>query len=160
MFALIQQPKVAERYPALYMRAADAGPHTFDFYKAALTREKSTLRPLVPLAICRLGRHDAEVVAELKRQFLEEKQGARQAKDEILVALVKLHEEAFLRDNISTLPSRQQGWANAILAGEGETETGPNNCMGERWGFTSYLTPEMGPTLRLRGGVWKRGADT
>jgi hypothetical protein len=159
VFALAQDPKFAERHPALYIRAADAGPHAFDFYKGDLMaiRQRPALRPLVPLAICRVGRSDAEVLAELKRQFLDEK---HRAKDEVLVALVKLREQDFVRDNINALPARLHGWANAILAGEAETETGPNNCMGESWGFTGYLPREMRPALRSYGRIWKRDTES
>jgi hypothetical protein len=156
VFDLAHQPLVADRYPALYLRAADAGPHTFDFYKSAImaSRSKRVLRPPLALAVCRIGRADAETIAEFKRRFLDA------FDDDLFVTLIKLGEEAFVRENMQKQQPRLALWANAVLAGEGTTETGPNNCMGENWGFT-YPGPEMAPALEWVGHKgWQRRAGS
>ncbi|MBV8837199.1 MAG: hypothetical protein JO000_11725, partial [Alphaproteobacteria bacterium] len=44
-----------------------------------------------------------------------------------------------------------------VLNGEASTEVGPNNCIGERWGFTDYVGPAMAPVLQWNGrDGWKR----
>ena len=69
--ALVQRPDAAQRFPALYLRAADAGPKAFDFYKRAFLAEgKATFdRSLPVLAICRIGEADPETINEMKRRF-------------------------------------------------------------------------------------------
>lgn len=159
IFDAIQRPKVAERYGLLYARAADTGPQTFPFYKAALmaSRDKPTLRPAIPLAICRIGSADGESIAELKRRFVEEKSDYLGIKTALLVTLVKLGEDALVRENITGMSPHLQDWAKMVLSGEATTEIGPNNCIGEKWGFADYLGPAMAPALEWRGG-WKKRA--
>ena len=160
IFDLVHKPFVADRYRVLYLRAADAGVRTLDFYKQPILALPATpfLRPLPVLAICRIGQADAETIAELKRRYLEPQPDSFHGmKSILLVTLIKLGEEPFVRANIEMIPARQRDWANAVLAGEGLTETGPNNCMGETWNWTSYLAPIMAPSLERAGG-WKRRA--
>ena len=77
VFELIHDAKVADRFPTLFLRAADAGPRTFEFYKSAIlaSREKRVLNPVLALAVCRIGHADAETVAELKRRFARRASG-------------------------------------------------------------------------------------
>ena len=159
VFELIHDAKVADRFPTLFLRAADAGPRTFDFYKSAILAEKRVLRPLLVLAVCRIGQADAATVAEFKRRFLDENEDTRSMKPALFVALIKVGEEAFARENLKLLQPRLAQWANAVLAGEGTTGVGPNNCMGEQWGYTDYLGPDLQPGLERGGRAgWKRRA--
>jgi hypothetical protein len=163
VFDLVHQPKVAERYQHLVLRAADAGAHTFGFYKSAImaNRQNRVLRPVLALAVCRIGSADDETIAEFKRRFLDDGQDHLGMKPALFVTLIKLGEEPFARQNIKMLQPRLAQWADAVLAGEGTTAVGPNNCMGERWGFTNYLGPEMSPGLEWGGHKgWRRRAGT
>ena len=63
-----------------------------------------------------------------------------------------------MRENLKLFQKRAALWANAVLAGEGTTDVGPNNCMGERWGFTDYLGPDLRPTLEWGHAGWKSRA--
>jgi hypothetical protein len=153
---LIHDAKIADRFPALFLRAADAGPRAFEFYKSAIlaNREKRVLNPLLALAVCRIGHADAETVAEFKRRLLDE----HQHQPALFVALIKVGEEDFARENLKLFQKRLAPWAKAVLAGEGMTDIGPNNCMGEQWGFTDYLSPDLQPTLQWGPAGWKRRA--
>jgi len=159
IFELIQNPAVAQRYVPLYVRAAEAGPQTLPFYQTALmvARPDAALRAAPILAICRIGHADSATIAEMKRRFAEDKPIHLYARPDLLVALVKLGEEPFVRENIKMIPDRLQGWANLVLSGEATTEVGPNNCVGEKWGLTDYLAPAMAPVIEWNGG-WKRRA--
>jgi len=70
------------------------------------------------------------------------------------VALLKLGQEPFLREHLDAVPARARQWTEAALGKEGLTETGPNNCMPERWTTTDYLSPIMAPALEWKGGRW------
>jgi hypothetical protein len=73
----------------------------------------------------------------------------------LLVALLKLGQESFLREHLDALPARLHDWSNAVLRGEGLTEIGPNNCMAQEWSTTDYLPSNiMAPSLEWRGGRW------
>jgi hypothetical protein len=163
-FSVIQQTDNSwKRLPVLYVRAADVGPQSLAFYRHDFmgTKLKSYLRMLPVLAICRIGEADDELLAEMKGRFLaaNDASGDFEYHSALLVALLKLGQEAFLRDHTDVLPARSRGWWDAVLRKEGMTEIGPNNCMPERWGTTDYLGPVMAPALEWKGGRWTARKD-
>jgi hypothetical protein len=160
LYGVIEQPSSWSRYPTLYLRAGDMGMKAFAVYKRDFMTGKAPahLRMLPVLAICRIGQADDETVGEMKRRLLASEGNQRRNDDDyksaLFVALMKLGEERFLRENITQLPARLHQWADAVLEGTGATETGPNNCMAMRWGSTAYLASMLEPGLHLMRGVW------
>ena len=72
----------------------------------------------------------------------------------LFAALMKLGQQDFLQANHASASPRIAGWFEAVLAGKGQTATGPNNCMPEEWPFTEYLAPVMASSLRYSRGQW------
>jgi hypothetical protein len=116
-------------------------------------RVKGYLKILPVLAICRVGQGDDELVAEMKARFLASKDvgDSNAYQSLLLVTLLKLGQESFLREHLDAVPAGLRQWSDAVLRKQGLTETGPNNCMGERWTSTGYLPPIMAPGLEYRG---------
>jgi hypothetical protein len=95
----------------------------------------------------------------MKRRFLAVKDAPRDFSDgryqsALLVALLKLGQESFLREHLDAIPTHLHQWSEAVLRKEGLTETGPNNCMAQEWSTTNYLPPIVAPTLNWKGGRW------
>jgi hypothetical protein len=153
VMAMIQQvPDASYRLDLLYLRAADVGPSALPFYKREFLTAKiePERRKLPVLAICRIGQADEDIIAEMKARFL------REGKDfdyqsALAVTLIKLGETSFVRDHMDATP-RGLGWMEALLRGEGTTETGPNNCTGWRSVSSNYVPPNMDPRLYFGGG--------
>jgi hypothetical protein len=155
IFDFIQHNDVWQRFPGLYLRAADSGSKTLEFYQFQFTSKKlrGYLRMLPVLAICRIGRTSPEIVAEMKQRFVSETSDGNY-ESALLVTLLKLGEEAFVRDNKQSLPTKSQEWVEAVLSESGKTEVGPNNCMAQEWGTGGYLSNAMAPSLRWINGHW------
>jgi hypothetical protein len=168
IFTAARQTKrdVRERqWPVLYVRAGEAGAETFEFYKSEFMADNllPSLRMLPVLAICRIGTADQETITEMKRRFVLSSHDALESgyTSALAVALMKLGQESFLKENVQSIDWRHRGWMEAVLANKGTTEAGPNNCMGETdWGTMDYLGPMMEPSLRRRGnGEWAARAQ-
>jgi hypothetical protein len=116
------------------------------------------MRMLPVLAICRIGQADLDTIAEMKRRFVAGNAGAASFEDyksALLVALMKLGEESFLRENTQgSMRARERDWINAVLANKGTTEAGPNNCMMADWPLTHDLGSAMAPSLEWLGRAW------
>jgi hypothetical protein len=164
VFTVIDRDQAWDKYPALYVRAGDAGPKTLARYKQDFMsgKLKRFLLMLPVLAICRVGQADDDTIAEMKARFIAP--GASYSDDEyktaLFVTLLKLGQESFLRDNMQSLSNRTRGWADAVLDRKGETEKGPNNCMAERWNNTDYHGPIMEPGLQWMRGAWNARVQT
>src|SRR5215470_6324519 len=166
IFAVVQQTQPTGRYarerrwPTLYIRAGDAGATAFEFYKNEFMADNFVpyLRMLPVLAICRIGQADPDTITEMKRRFISSNAGAEvfnDYKSALVVALMKLGEESFLRENTqSNMRARARDWINAVLANKGTTEAGPNNCMAEEWTMTDYLGSAMAPSLQWVNRAW------
>jgi hypothetical protein len=165
MFEIVSKDKVQDnhnaiwrRYPALYVRAADAGPDALPFYKQdffAGKMNRTFLRNLPVLAICRIGTADAETIAEMQRRFLSSADEYNQYgyKTALVVALKKIGQDDFLKAHGDVIGLRDRDWFKAVMEGKGETSAGPNNCMAKEWGSTGFLSPAMRPSLsRMRDG--------
>ena len=162
MFALMQRDKLAEDYPVLYLRAADLGAAALPQLKADLFANRFEFaEQLVPaLAFCRAGAADAATVAELKRRFaVSDDTKSVYYEEALALALIRLGEKDFVRTNRAAIKERAQTWLDAVLAGRGEKDGRPNNCMSEEWPASGSLPDIMRPSLQrgprdARGDTW------
>jgi hypothetical protein len=162
MFALMQRDKLAEEYPLLYLRTADLGAAALPQLKADLFANRFEFaEQLVPvLAFCRAGAADAATVAELKRRFtVSDDTKSIYYEEALAVALIRLGEKDFVRTHRAAIKEGAQTWLDAVLAGKGEKDGRPNNCMPEEWAANGILPDIMRPSLRrgprdARGYTW------
>ncbi len=154
-FTIIQRTeKPWERMPVLYVRAADVGPESLAFYRRDFMTEKMKgyLKSLPVLAICRIGEADDGVIAEMKARFLAAKFPHDTDQSALLVTLLKLGQESFLREHRDAVLTDLHDWSEVVLGKKGLTQTGPNNCMPQQWPTTDYLSAIMAPGLKWRAG--------
>jgi hypothetical protein len=151
IFDAIQNDNALDTFAPLYLRAAGSGIKTLAFYEKEFTtgRFAGSTRTYPVLAICRIGQASPEVVSEMKRQFAlaDTSYSESEYKTALLVTLLKLGEQTFVEANRQFMHAKAQAWTDSVLAGKGTTETGPNNCMGQRWAH-DYIIPSMQPSLR------------
>ena len=151
VFDIIQNDTAPDPFPALYLRAAGSGTKTLAFYEKQFTsgRFAGSTREYPVLAICRIGQASPDVVSEMKQQFAnaDGSYSESEYKSALLVTLVKLGEQAFVEANRQVMHATFQTWTDSVLAGEGTTETGPNNCIGRKWSH-DYIPASMQPSLR------------
>jgi hypothetical protein len=155
MFEFIRRNEGWQRFPRLYIRAAESGTRTLEFYQSQFTSgEIRGYKRLLPvLAICRIGTASPEIVAEMKQRFTSASSDENY-KSALFVTLLNLGEEAFVRNNVPVWSGNYPSWAEAVLSGSGKTDIGPNNCMTKEWGGASYLGAAMAPSLRWNKGGW------
>jgi hypothetical protein len=113
---------------------------------------KGYLKSLPMLAICRIGEADDAVIAEMKTRFLAAKFPHDTDQSALLVTLLKLGQESFLREHLDAVLANLRDWSEAVLGKKGWTQTGPNNCMPKEWPTTDYLSAIMAPGLKWRAG--------
>lgn len=162
IFALMQQDENARNYPVLYLRAADMGAAAVPQLKADLFSNRFEFaQQLVPvLAFCRTGAADGATVTELKRRFAVRDDNKSVYYEEALaLALIRLGQKDFVRANRSAIKERARAWLDAVLAGKGEKDGRPNNCMSEEWPASGSLPDIMRPSLQrgprdARGDTW------
>jgi hypothetical protein len=156
IFDIVRQNEGWKRFTRLYLRAAESGVKTSVYYESHFMSGeiKGFLRFLPVLAICRIGHASPEVIAEMKQRFIAASSDDHY-QSALLVALLSVGEEPFVKDNLPVKPGgNYRGWAEAVLSGSGKTAIGPNNCMAKEWGNTSYIGAVMAPSLRLNRGTW------
>ena len=148
----------SNQFPELYARIQRvSGRQTLDFYEADFMTAQG-YRQLFPLlAICRIGRASPAIVAEMKARMLREIDDPSFDDDQktaLIVALLKLGEDVFVRDNKSRLAANARAdfgsWLDAVLSGKGATKVGPNNCMTKDWNGRRATKP----SLYWTNGVW------
>jgi hypothetical protein len=158
VFAAVRAGDLAREHPTLYLRAADYGAAALPFYRAELMRQHRGLTRALPvLALCRIGQADVETIGELKTRLL----GPEAAKDRryqtaLFVALARFGEAAFLRANLGALNEKQHDWMETVLAGDGDVDGRPNNCMSHEWGQTGHLGEALQPALHRLRGRWSK----
>jgi hypothetical protein len=149
--AIQNENQALDAFGPLYLRMAGSGTKTLAFYEREFTsgRFAGSTRVYPVLAICRIGQASPEIVSEMKRQFAiaDNSWSESEYKAALLVTLVKLGEQSFVEANRQVMHAKHRAWTDSVLAGKGMTETGPNNCMGQRWAG-DYLIPSMQPSLR------------
>lgn len=139
-----KRSRTIDTYPNLYLRMAQVGSLAARFYSDELLtkRPRGWLRFLAPLALCRLGEGDAEVVAFLKEEYAKGLTDGRHDSNyhqALFLALVGLGEKAFAETHLPTEKLRYDAWYRAVLNGEGDKDGRPNNCMVRDWPMKSYL---------------------
>ena len=150
---------VREAFPRLYLRLADKGSDMYSIYRDRLLAPGATPRDklLSVLAMCRLGEADSEVVASLAAEL--DKPTSGEAKDEnyrsaIFVTLLKLGRDEALRSFGKASARDVQAWYDAIRAGAGKTDVGPNNCMPIDWPEALSAPAILAPGLKWVRGRW------
>ncbi len=145
-----------ETYPLLYVRLGDAGPKAFPFYRDRFLSKDASREEvmLTALAICRTGMADSELISGMKARILETDENEQNNiayRSALLVALTK-----FGQGNPATdlsEPPLLRAWYDSVLAGQGRTAVGPNNCMPTEWPANEDVPPVMASGL---GWVRKR----
>jgi hypothetical protein len=148
----------AWRYGGLYIRAADAGARTLEFYAKDLARMAKTpgSRADNPaMAICRIGRADEATKQTLENLYMTSRPSKPsmailqvvRKNSAFVVALLGLRDDQFLRDNpLVTEDPRVRRWYDLVLDGKGRTDVGPNNCMEmtqQAFGQSPSMTPSI-----------------
>jgi hypothetical protein len=156
---LARKDDIRDEYPLLYLRMADSGPELYPIYRDQFLAQNATQsqKLLAALAICRMGQADGELISALKSEWAES--GVTQPDNyraALFVALTKLGQENELRASTQANSKVLRGWYDAVLAGHGKTDVGPNNCMPMEWpSSNSYMPPSMAPRLRWVQQQWR-----
>jgi hypothetical protein len=139
-----------------------AGPQKLEFYETDFMTAKGYRRLFPVLAICRIGRASQAVIAEMKAELIQGSNSSSFNEDNktaLIVTLLKLQEDDFVRTNKSVFVANAQadfaGWFDAILSSKGATAVGPNNCMTKDWNGRRANKP----SLSLMRGVWIVGPN-
>ncbi len=137
-------------FPFLYIRSGGYAPVAELKADYLNWNKKSYLKTVPVLAICRAGKADAETIAAFKTDFGNATDDLyRQA---LAVALLKLGQRDFLRQNIGVMRRNTRDWLTMLLDGKGWNATGPNNCMTVRdLGSMDALSAVMQPLLVQEG---------
>lgn len=139
-----------DSYPLLYVRLGDAGPETFAFYRDRFLSKDAGREEdlLTALAICRTGMADSELISEIKARILEDSGDEQRTiayRSALLIALNKFGQG----DPATELsePPLLRAWYDSVLAGQGRTAVGPNNCMPTEWPVNEDVPPVMASGL-------------
>ena len=150
MLALLQKDENAKNFPLLYVRIGDLGAGALPQLKADLfaDRFEGSQQLATLLAFCRAGSADAATIAELKRRLsAADASKTIYYQEALAVALIRLGEKDFVRANRAALKTDAQTWLDAVLAGKGDRDGRPNNCMSEEWPMSGSLPNIMRPGL-------------
>jgi hypothetical protein len=150
---------IRDDYPLLYLRLSGAGPKMYSIYRDQFLAQNTTewQRLLAVLAICRIGQADSELISSMNSEW--EKYSAGELKDinygaALFVALIKLGQESMIRSSFRPNSRMLNGWFEAVLAGKGKTEVGPNNCMPMEWPEDTYVPAPLSPSLKWMNERW------
>jgi hypothetical protein len=148
-----------DNYPLVYVRLADAGPKMYSIYRDEFFAQNATERDklLAVTAICRIGQADSELISAINSEWAKFDSG--ELKDNnyrtaLFVALLKLGQEGTIRDSGRPNSPILRGWYEAVLAGRGRTDAGPNNCMPMEWPEDTYVPAFLAPRLRWTNERW------
>jgi len=153
---------IRDTYPLLYIRLADAGPKMYSIYRDQFLAQNATHRErlLAVIAICRIGQADSELISAINSEWAKFDSG--ELKDNnyqtaLFVALLKLGQESTVKNSGRLTSQILKGWYEAVLAGRGKTDTGPNNCMPMEWPEESYVPGFLAPGLKWVNERWAIG---
>ena len=159
---LARRDDVRDQFPLLYLRLADAGEKLFPIYRDQFLTQNATQqeRLLAALAICRIGVADTELISAINSEWTGWKESSGVVDSDnfraaLFVTMEKLGQEETLRTSPRSRSRVLQGWYEAVLAGRGKTEIGPNNCMPMDWPGSSYVPPFMAPRLQWTQQQWR-----
>jgi hypothetical protein len=167
-FATVQDPlsglarrdnSIRDNYPLLYVRLADAGPKMYSIYRDQFLAQNATERDklLDVIAICRIGQADSELISAINSEWTKFDSGEltdKNYRSALFVALLKLGQESMLKDTGRPNSRILRGWYEAVLAGRGKTDVGPNNCMPMEWPENTYVPAVLAPRLRWANERW------
>ena len=150
---------IRDKYPLLYIRLADAGPIMYSIYRDRFLAQNATQRDklLAALAICRIGQADSELIRAINLEWAKFVSGELKENNyqsALFVALLKLGQESTVRDFTRPDTKILNGWYEAVLAGRGKTDIGPNNCMPMEWPEDTYVPSFLAPSLKWLNERW------
>ena len=150
---------IRDNYPLLYLRLADAGPKMYSIYRDQFLAQNATQRDklLAVIAICRIGQADSELISAINSEWAKFDSG--ELKDNnyqtaLFVALLKLGQESTIKNSGRPNSRILQGWYEAVLAGRGKTDVGPNNCMPMEWPENTYVPAFLAPSSKWVNERW------
>jgi hypothetical protein len=150
---------IRDNYPLLYLRLAGAGPKMYSIYRDQFLAQNATEgdKLLAVTAICRIGQADSELISAINSEWAKFDSG--ELKDNnyqtaLFVALLKLGQESTLKDSGRPNSPILRGWYDAVLAGRGKTDVGPNNCMPMEWPENTHVPAFLAPRLRWANERW------
>ncbi len=149
-------------YPLLYLRLADVGPRMYSIYRDQFLAQNATEREklLTVLAICRIGQADSELISVINSEWAKLDSGEikySNYRSALFVTLLKLGQEGAVKN--SNRPNSQilRSWYEAVLAGRGKTDVGPNNCMPMEWPEATNIPAFLAPSLKWVNERWVLG---
>jgi hypothetical protein len=150
---------IRDNYPLLYVRLADVGPKMYSIYRDQFFAQNATERDklLAVIAICRIGQADSELISAINSEWTKFDSGEltdNNYQTALFVALLKLGQESTIKDTGRPNSRILRGWYEAVLAGRGKTDVGPNNCMPMEWPENTYVPAFLAPRLRWANERW------
>jgi hypothetical protein len=150
---------IRDNYPLLYLRLADVGPRMYSIYRDQFLDQNATERDklLAVTAICRIGQADSELISAINSEWAKFDSGEptdNNYQTALFVALLKLGQESTIKDTGRPNSRILRGWYEAVLAGRGKTDVGPNNCMPMEWPENTYVPAFLAPRLRWANERW------
>ena len=153
---------IRDNYPLLYLRLADAGPKMYSLYRDEFLAQNATQRErlLAVVALCRIGQADSELISAIISEWAKLDSG--ELKDNnyqsaLFVTLLKLGQESTVKSSGRPNSRTFQGWYEAVLAGRGKTDVGPNNCMPMEWLEATNVPAFLAPSLKWVNERWVLG---
>jgi hypothetical protein len=153
---------ILNTYPLLYLRLADAGPRMYSIYRDQFLAQNATEREklLAVIAICRVGQADSELISAIYSEWA--KFDSAELRDDnyqtaLFVALLKLGQESTVKSSSRPNSQTTKAWYEAVLAGRGKTDVGPNNCMPMEWPEDTYVPRTLAPSLKWLNERWIPG---
>jgi hypothetical protein len=153
---------VLNTYPLLYLRLADAGPRMYSIYRDQFFAQDATPRKklLSVIAICRGGQADSELISAIDSEWGKFDSGVLRDDNyqtALFVALLKLGRESTVKNSSRPNSQTMKAWYEAVLAGRGKTDVGPNNCMPMEWPDDTYVPRTLAPSLKWSNERWVPG---
>jgi hypothetical protein len=150
---------IRDSYPLLYLRLADAGPKMYSIYRDQFLAQNATQRDklLAVIAICRIGQADNELISAINSEWAKFDSGELKGNNyqtALFIALLKLGQESTTKNSGRPNSRILQGWYEAVLAGRGKTDIGPNNCMPMEWPENTYVPAFLAPSLKWVNERW------
>jgi hypothetical protein len=150
---------ILNTYPLLYLRLADAGPRMYSIFRDQFLAQNATQweKLLAVIAICRVGQADSELISAIYSEWTKFDSG--DLRDDnyqtaLFVALLKLGQENLVKNSGRPNSPTLKAWYEAVLAGRGKTDAGPNNCMPMEWPEDTFVPRTLAPSLKWLNERW------
>jgi hypothetical protein len=153
---------ILNAYPLLYLRLADAGPRMYSIYRDHFLTQNATRRErlLAVIAVCRVGQADSELISAIYSEWAKFDSGDLRDdnyQSALFVALLKLGQESTVKNSSRPNSRILKAWYEAVLAGRGKTDAGPNNCMPMEWPEDTFVPRILAPSLKWLNEQWVPG---